>query len=168
MAAYLGVSEASVAQAIKEKRITPLPDGSLDLAACAAEWKANTHPGKRGPAPKKKLNRNSAPDEVMRAAEELGIDPDGALSYNEAATLLKNCQARLAELELGEKQKRLVDFEDVKKEAFKLARTTRDRLLAVPDRLSAEVAGMTDPYAIHAKMTAEIRVAIEEVLRVAE
>ena len=46
-------------------------------------------------------------------------------------------------------------------EAFKMARLTRDAMLAIPDRLAAEIAAETDTFKVHTRITEEIRKALE-------
>jgi hypothetical protein len=56
-----------------------------------------------------------------------------------------------------------VPVESVKKEAFRLARIVRDSMFGIADRIAAEIAGMSDPFLIHKKLSQEIRTAIEEI-----
>lgn len=69
--------------------------------------------------------------------------------------------AELAELKLEREKGRLVDAEEVKKTAFKVARTVRDQMLNIPDRVAAELAAETDAFKINKRLTDEIRKALE-------
>ncbi|MDE2623767.1 MAG: hypothetical protein KGM83_11320 [Betaproteobacteria bacterium] len=105
------------------------------------------------------LSRNSAPEEIREVAGELGVASD-EMSYTEASRLLKICQARLAEIELEQKRGELMLVSDHEKTIFNLARLSRDAMLAIPDRLAAELAGISDPFEAHVVLTREIRAAI--------
>ena len=62
----------------------------------------------------------------------------------------------------------LVKVEDVKRDMGELAAIIKSGLLNIPDRLAAELAGMTDQYEIHATLTREINDAISELNRTPE
>ena len=63
-----------------------------------------------------------------------------------------------AKAEIGE----LISVEEVKTEAFNVARVVRNNLLNIPDRVSALLASMNDTEKIHETLAEEIRVALEE------
>jgi len=63
-----------------------------------------------------------------------------------------------AKAEIGE----LVSVEEVKTEAFNVARVVRNNLLNIPDRVSALLASINDTDKIHETLTEEIRIALEE------
>ncbi|GFR08643.1 DNA methylase [Trichonephila clavata] len=63
-----------------------------------------------------------------------------------------------AKAEIGE----LISVEEVKTEAFNVARVVRNNLLNIPDRVSALLASMNNSEKIHETLTEEIRVALEE------
>lgn len=63
-----------------------------------------------------------------------------------------------AKAEIGE----LIPVEEVKTEAFSVARVVRNNLLNIPDRMSALLASMSDTEKIHQTLTEEIRTALEE------
>jgi hypothetical protein len=54
----------------------------------------------------------------------------------------------------------LVPAADVKAAAFKKARTVRDSMLAIPDRVIPTLISMTDTRAAHQLLTEEIRTAL--------
>lgn len=73
------------------------------------------------------------------------------------ATLERARSYRLANLQ---KQGRLYDRALAKREAFECARTIRDSMLNIPDRLSAELAAETDAARVHSRLEEEIRKAL--------
>jgi hypothetical protein len=73
-----------------------------------------------------------------------------AVSYTKARTAREAYNAQLARLEYEERSGKLVNADEVRAEAFKLARTVRDAMMNIPDRISAELVGQTDARDIHA------------------
>lgn len=63
-----------------------------------------------------------------------------------------------AKAEIGE----LVLIEEVKREAFNIARVVRNNLLNIPDRVSALLASIKEEEKIHETLTKEIKTALEE------
>lgn len=166
LAARLGISTAAVAKGVASGRVdgAKKPDGSLDIDLAEKLWRENTHPADRRNK-RTKVTKSTDAETLREEAEAIGVDPDDLLPYNEAARLLKNYQARLAELDYEQKAGKLLDVDQVEKSAFKVARLTRDAMLAIPDRLSAELAGVSDPFVIHEKLIAEIHAAIAEITK---
>lgn len=159
-----GVSRQAVDAAVKTGRIAAavLPDGKLDIELADRLWAENTNPvqGEHGHIRKRKQKDT---EELVEAAEAVGINPNAPPPLAESKTLEAAYKARLAQIDYEERSGILIDAEKVKKEAFRTARITRDAMLAIPDRLSAELAGITEPFVIHQKLMTEIRAAIEEV-----
>lgn len=159
-----GVSRQAVDAAVKTGRIAAavLEDGKLDVDLADKLWAENTNPvvGEHGHIRKRK---QKDVESILNVVIDAGIDPNAPPPLAESKTLEAAYKARLAQIEYEEKSGKLVDAEKVKKEAFRTARITRDAMLSIPDRLAAELAGITEPFVIHQKLTAEIRGAIEEV-----
>lgn len=66
-------------------------------------------------------------------------------------------RARKLRLDNDAREGRLVPIDRVRREAFDGARTIRDALLNIPDRLSGELAAETDPAVVWRKLDAAIR-----------
>lgn len=161
-----GVTRQAVNAAIRAGKLMGAvgDDGMIDVAMADKLWAENTHPtsGYNGQLRRRGGRRvNNSPDEVIENAKKIGIDPSAVPTLVESKTIEAAYKAKLAQLEYEEKISKLIEVEKVKKEAFRLARVTRDAMLGIPDRVSAEIAGMTDPFAVHTKLMAEIRNAIE-------
>lgn len=177
----IGVSDTAVRKAIAVGRVkvagrTESSDRPL-LAwpDCEADWNANTDssqrhyvgsqgsPRRAADEPKRKPRGETAPSNVEVDAEGNVTIHDG-MTLNEAKTAKAIYDARLARIEYEEQQRALVKADDVKAAAFKVARTIRDGLLNIPDRVSAELAGLDDNFAVHRRLTDEIRKALEAAL----
>lgn len=70
--------------------------------------------------------------------------------------------AKLAELEYKKQVGQRVPIDEVKKEAFSLARRVRESLMNIPDRVAAELAGETDATRIHLRLSDELQMALTE------
>ena len=117
------------------------------------EWQINT----RAPA----FYGRVVPLGFSLPAETTKSDQRNMSVLYQARIMHEVYRAKLTKLDYDERIGKLVDAEKVKNENFKLARMVRDAMLTIPDRLAAEVAGMTDPVAVHQKMLNEIRRAIQ-------
>jgi hypothetical protein len=62
----------------------------------------------------------------------------------------------LAEIEVAEKEERLVPVEKVEKDWFSVCRAIRESFMNMPDRLSNQLAGETDATAIDKMLREEI------------
>lgn len=164
-----GVSRPAVYNAIKDGRIADaVVDGNkIDVDLADVLWAQNTNPDQGFHGHHK--NRPAATTEDLeRLAAQVGVDLSKIPSLADSKTLEAAYKAQLARLEYEEKSGDLISTEAVRKQAFKLARLTRDAMLAIPDRVSAEIAGITDAFEIHKKLMAEIRMAINEVSKEVE
>ena len=160
-----GVSRQAVTKAINSGRIAAAVDENnlIDVDHADRLWAENTNPisGEHG-----HIGKGLKPQRtIVDAAIEIGIDPDNLPTLVESKTIEAAYKAKLAKIEYEERSSILVEAEEVKKSAFRIARLTRDAMLSIPDRLSAELAGMTEPFAIHTKLMNEIRSAIAEITK---
>lgn len=184
-AKHRGVDHQAVRRAIRENRISQRPDGTIDSEVADKEWYANTDPTlARGDAAKAALEKaadeflstedDSEPEEdegeegtegeeapTKRIAPE-GVEKQAGIrkSLDQARAIKESYRAELARLEYEEQAGKLVSVESVREEAFKLARSVRDSLLALPDRLAGELAGETNQFKIHQRLNEEIRRAL--------
>ena len=69
--------------------------------------------------------------------------------------------AELAKLEVEEKKKQLVSVDEIKKSSFAKARSIREALTNLADRLSHQLAGEDDATVIHNLLSTEHREALE-------
>ncbi len=69
--------------------------------------------------------------------------------------------AELAKLDVEEKKKQLVSVDEIKKSSFAKARSIREALTNLADRLSHQLAGEDDATVIHNLLSTEHREALE-------
>ena len=82
-------------------------------------------------------------------------------SFNESRAKSEHFRAELARLDLEVKEEKLCEAEKVRREAFSLARSVRDAVNTIPDRVANQFAAETDPVVIHQALTEEMRKALE-------
>ena len=70
--------------------------------------------------------------------------------------------AELAKLEYEQKSGMLLSTEEVKKEAFVLAKAVRNAILNVPQKIAAEIASEIDPHEVEVMLGRELREALEQ------
>lgn len=116
---------------------------------------ATSAPVSAAQAPRDSSAAPSAPPSAEDGTQRHGLTMEGA--YKTAATRERIAKARLAELELAEKAGALVLRAEVEAAVFGLARQAMDALDAIPDRLSAQLAAVTDAAAVHQLLSAELR-----------
>lgn len=105
---------------------------------------------------------HSATKTAIQDADEIEVESGNpASSFAKSRAIKEDYLARLAKLEFEEKSGKLVEADQVKDEAFRVARTVRDSILNVPDRISAELAAESDAFKIHQRLTDELRKALE-------
>ena len=73
--------------------------------------------------------------------------------------------AELAKLDVEEKKKQLVSVDEIKKSSFAKARSIREALTNLADRLSHQLAGEDDATVIHNIISTEHREALENLIQ---
>jgi hypothetical protein len=160
-------SKAAVSHALKNGRISGAVveiDGKrwLDREKALELWNRNTlktHNAKvTRPHPSEVKEARSA-KELAAKVEQL---PDDAIpELNISRERKEHYQAELAKLDVDAKRGELVPAEAVKKEAFSLAKTVREALVNIPDRLANQLAAESDPATIHMALSHELMQALE-------
>ena len=82
-------------------------------------------------------------------------------SFNESRAKSEFFRAEMARLDLEEKEELLCEANKVKTAAFTLARSVRDALDSIPDRVANQFAAETDSVVIHQTLQEELRKALE-------
>ncbi len=160
-AQIIGLSAMAVSKAIAQGRLkrSLFFDGkakkpSIDVDMAIVEWKENSLKDQinlQKPAANPEMVPYVKPDEPANPVQ----------SYNQSRAINEAYKARMSKIEYEERIGKLVDAEKIRDEAFKMARTVRDSMLNIPDRVSAEFAGINNAHAIHTRLTEEIKKALE-------
>jgi len=138
-----GVAHTSVLKAVQRGRIT-LVRGKIDPDAANRAWETNTDPAQRRPTRGAK-GVNGTPKRT----------PEG-VTYAKSRAERETYLARLAALEYDVKKGKLVDADEVRARVFAIARTARDILIGMPDRLAPRIVGETNQHEIHRMIAEEV------------
>ena len=138
-ARHRGVSREAVGKAVREGRIKVDSRGRIDWVAADLEWERNTTP-------------RAGAEQLPSARGAAGV----VISLVDAKTMHELAKARLAELDLAERTKELVRRADVYSAAMSAARTARDTILSIEDRLPETLVGITDPEIIRKALHVEL------------
>ena len=155
-----GVSTEAVSKAVRVGRLSKSVTWSkankprLIPALAEQEWAANTDSAQQ-------RVRAVPPPKAPKPEAEQSSGEQRTATFQQARTLREAYMARLAKLEYEEKTGSLVRADAVKNEAFRIARVMRDGILNIPDRIAGDLAAEMDQFAIHQKLTAELRKALE-------
>lgn len=139
----------------------------IDPVVAMAEWEANTrHDMRRTGKDVRKPDARPEPfirTDILRPAQPPSEeDMAERIGMNEATRRKEVANAKMAELKLATAQGLYIETAKVKAEGFKLARTVRDAMLNIPDRVSAEFAGIQNAAEIHMRLTDELRMALQQ------
>lgn len=173
-----GQSHVAVLHAINDGRLTEpavMKVGKrwqIDPILADAQWAGNTEMRSLPTADadrqlsqlKKRQKAAKAIAEPAPAAAAVGDDTNlaGIPKIVVSKAVRAAYDAKLAELEYKKQVGSRVPIDDVKKEAFGLARRVREALMNIPDRVAAELAGETDPTKVHIRLSDELQLALTE------
>lgn len=171
-AAHRGVSHVAVLKALKSGRIQKNADGKIDPIEADAAWERNTNPAQqRKPAFQPATQLPVAPDPqispIRQSAQQPavpGMGPGMAAvpNYQVSRAIRETYNAKIARLEYEVRTGKLLNAEDVCRDAFALARRIRDRLMGVPCRVASILAPETDSKVVERLLTQELLIALEE------
>lgn len=156
-ASALGIALSTLQHHVKRGNVR-LIDGKVDIDVARIQLARNADPEQslRG-------RMNGGSDVPGSAVGSAGASAAGADKGKDGGGLWREkerteaLRAQLLELELAEKQGKLVDAEAVRRATMNKARIARDALLSLPMRISAELAAETDPGKVHDRLSVEIR-----------
>jgi hypothetical protein len=149
-AKHRGISVKNVTKAIEEGRITAEKVGNrfvIDQVKADKEWARNTSQPRTNPG---------------GCVEQEPIYQSGP-SYAQSRAIKEAYLARLKKLEYERELGALVDADQVRRDGYAAGKLVQSKMLAIPDRLAGQLAGMTDVAAIKRVLVDEIRYALSEV-----
>lgn len=161
----VGVSYTAIQKAIANGRLRECVTydsknrPKILLAKGREEW-GEVHKGKLGvevgPGGAASDGNEEQEDRADALKEKIGT------SYAKSRAVRENYQANIAKLTYEEKAGKLVKVDDVSREAFEIARTVRNSVLNIPNRLSALLANESDPNRVFEILTKELNHALED------
>lgn len=153
----VGASPWSVQKALREGRIERNAEGKIEPEIADRQWEENTNPAMRRPSAPSSSPRASATE---TSHQKIPVPP-----LAQSRAIREAYQARLARLDYEERTGTLVSTEQVRSAAFARARSVRERLLTLPERVASELAAITDPRGIREVLESELQQALEELSR---
>jgi len=153
-ARHRGCWHTTVIKALASGRIKKDRKGGINPVQADRDWPRNT--GHRILKQKSIKGRGSAPP----SSSEIG--------YSKARAVRETFLARTAQLNYEVQSGVLVKRAEMEAATFNLARTFRDQMLNIPERISAIVAAERDPRNCHDILTAEIRKALISFAKLAD
>jgi hypothetical protein len=168
-AEHRGCQIRAVSVAIAKGRISRSADGWIDSDQADKDWAANTNPrmsdankrnGAIGQAMKRRRTGKpaiAAPVPVMQAP------PDDIGQLAAARSVRERFAALLLKLDYEERTGKLINKDEVTTTAYQMHRMLRDSILAIPDRIAAQLAAEDDAAEVHRMLEAELRTVLEKV-----
>ena len=164
LAVIKGCSPAAVSYAVKQGRISAAvveKDGKrwLNRDLALELWNKNTRATHNSKVSRPDPVENKPKPTDLR--DQIDALPEDQIpGLNDSKARREHYLAEKARLEVKTMRSELVPAADVKAAAFKKGRTVRDSIMAIPDRLAAQLAGTTDPRQVHTLLSEELRVAL--------
>jgi hypothetical protein len=159
-AKHRGCSVEAVSRAVQRRRLREsvvMVDGLpriRDAKLADKEWRLNTNSAKR---PRR---TRSNPRIVSRRSEASVLARARVASLDEAQRSLMKERQRKLKIDNDIRDGHLVEKTKVAQEAFTSARTIQKAVLAIPSRLSAEIAADSDAARVYSKLAAALREAL--------
>ncbi len=158
-----GVSRQYIGRLIREGVIPTIND-KIDPVQADAILEARREPARQTHQDRKAENA------IESAA--VNVSAPRPLSDSQLPTLLlktriksESEKAKLLEIKAKVEGGKYVDVDEVRAAAFKQARTVRDNILNIPDRLAPVLASLNDAAEIHKKLQEELNKALAELTK---
>lgn len=152
---------------LADKAIAERGDMQKSLSAQLVKEKKKANPT---PDPKQKdlEEWETLPDDETQpeAKPEIPETPDHFLKYKSAKASREELNVRKLEMEIAEKEGRLLDADEVRKTITKLVIETKTALLNIPGKIGPELMASHDLMELEHKLTTEINAALESLQRV--
>lgn len=177
-ATRVGVSLTAVQKGVKNGRIEAITDPAtgkikgIDWDTQGAAWEANSkgkhkphtlsggRPRNDGEPPKKPTQKAATPPPPP-------ADGKGPMSISDIQRAREMVKLQLDSLKLKEAQGELVPAREQEAQGQALGSMVISALYNIPERISDDLAGLTDPHEIHKLLTAEIDMAVEQLRKLA-
>jgi hypothetical protein len=154
-AKVVGVSAPMITKAIQQGRISAKKINGrwlIDKEKATVEWSANADTSYHDI---KKI-KNGASNE--NAESMIGVP-----SYTKSRSIKEAYAARIKKIEYEQLARTIVNADQVRRDGYAAGKLVQQKMLAIPDRLAGQLAGMTEVAAIKRVLVDEIRYALSEV-----
>jgi hypothetical protein len=147
----VGVSQPDVVKAMRTGRLK----GSVRRDAAGRSYIADRELALR--EWRERATPRVAPPALPPQSDE---QPPRPTTKADADLLVTLERERKLRLENDAREGRLIEATRVRRDSYETARTVRDSMLNIPDRVAAELAAEGDATKVHARLDAEIRAAL--------
>lgn len=173
---HRGVTKQSVGKAIATGRISATKDDKgwivIDSEIADQQWDANTDDARRPLLERSGvIDAVDLDDDLASTGEPANPSPAqqatiaASKRYVDARAERERYQASTAKMDYQRKSGQLARVDEVEAEAFRTARMIRDAMLNIPDRISHELAAMSDAGKIHFHLTGAIKAALDDLIK---
>lgn len=128
----------------------------VDADLLIEEYEVNVNHGRRTDEPSPARQKQSSPPPTSKTAKGQGLPDDAIPDMQISRERHEHYKAEQAKLLVDQQRGELIPLEQVKREAFALAKAVREALLNVPDRVANQLAGEADPAAVHQLLSDEL------------
>jgi hypothetical protein len=178
LADLLGVTRQAINKAVQRGRLTREEDGRLDPIRARRDWEQNRRRRRKnaGPSPVADfpllpaVAPPAAPSPPAGAGEvgehtaaEAMLDAGQIPTIAQSQAVREAYKTRAEKLKFEREAGRLIERTQVVATWHRVVRTTRDRLLLLPERMAPVLAAETDPVVVRRLIEAELRAALEEI-----
>ena len=165
-ARHRGVSRQAVLKAVRTGRIHLDPEGRIDRQQSDVAWMANSDPTRGGPRRAGQIHGMTVVREAPGTGTRTSVGVQPLLpSLATSRAVREACRAKIAQLDYEERRGKLLDADRMRQAIIEVNRSTRDRMLAIPNRVAPILAAIDDAAEVRRVLAEEIRVACEELRR---
>lgn len=146
-ARHRGCAPSAVTRAIKEGRISVMPDGSINPRIADVEWAENSRAradSQRHAPPPSAASTPTVPSAPAEATAATAPVPPAEGGYADHRARREKAEAEEAELRVARLAGRLLDKSAVEPAVFDVVRAMRDRVMNVPARAAPEIIGIVE------------------------
>ena len=177
-AEHRGCGDRAVSVALQRGRISRNAEGWIDPVQADIDWEKNTNPrmsaaNKRNGAIGQEMRRKREQQPPTESAAEMPTPPPGPVLLSQhseeidrlhrARAVRERYAALNVKLDYEERSGQLINRREVESTTEMHAKLLQDQILAVPDRISAQLAAESDAAVVHSILDAELRLVLERV-----
>ncbi len=154
----VGVSYQRIGQAVRAGKLTMRKvkgKPKIDPKISEKEWAENLDASRRA-----RLNKKT-----MKVVAPKKFDGQ---TMHDAELKEKVYRAKLAETKYLEQAGQLISADLVKRQAFEIARKTRDSVMTMPARIAHSIAAETDPHKVEVELLKELSKCLEQLIKESE
>ncbi len=134
----------------------------VDADLLLEEYEINVNHGRRTGEPIPNRQRDEPPPPATKPGKGETLPDDAIPDMQVSRERHEHYKAEQVKLSVDQQRGELIPLEQVKREAFALAKAVREALLNLPDRVANQLAGENDPAAVHQLLSDELTGALAQ------